>query len=494
MKRREFVRGFVGAALAYPLGTRWASGAQASDVMAKALSGDAVAIAAGDIDQLAASLRGRVLLPGNDGYDAARRLWNGMFDRRPALIASCASPSDVRASVDFARAHGLLTAVRGGGHSATGKSSCDGGLMIDLSPMRAVRVDPDQRTARVEGGALLGDLDHETRAFGLVTTAGTVSHTGAGGLTLGGGLGRVGRHFGLACDNLVAADVVTADGRLLEASDKLNPDLFWGLRGGSGNFGVATSLEYRLHEMDPTILGGQLIWPIEQARDVLTHFAEFSQTSPDELNTDVYVTTMPGAPPAVMVELCWSGDAARGAQVIEPLRRFGKPIRDTVQPMLYVDLQRSGDQFNAYGVRHYGKAGFGQRLDADVIKALVDAFNSAPVDLTIILQQAGGAIGRVPVEATAFTNRDAQYWMMVMSNWHDAAEDERRMENVKRGWKNVEPFTSGYYVNALTNDEESRARLVYGKNYDRLVTVKNRYDPMNLFRLNANVLPTVKPG
>jgi hypothetical protein len=494
MKRRDFVRWSVGAALAAPLGTRWAFGAPAADVMAKTLSGDPIAIAAGEVDQLAASLRGRVLLPGNDGYDSARKLWNGAFDRHPGLIAMCEGPTDVRAAVDFARTHKLLTAVRGGGHSATGKSSCDGGLMIDLAPMRAVRVDPDERTARVEGGALLGDLDHETRAFGLVTTAGTVSHTGAGGLTLGGGLGRVGRHFGLACDNLIAADVVTTDGRLVEASEKNNPDLFWGLRGGSGNFGVVTSFEYRLHEMDPTILGGHLIWPIDQAKDVLTHFAEFSQRSPDELNTDIYLAAMPEAPPAVIIEVCWSGDHARGPQVIEPLRRFGKTIRDTVQPMRYVDLQRSGDQANAYGIRHYGKAGFSQRLDADVIGALLDAFNSAPTELMVILQQAGGAIGRVPIEATAFTNRDARYWMMVMANWRDAGEDQRRMDNVRRAWKGVEPFTSGFYVNALTGDEESRARLVYGKNYDRLVTVKNRYDAMNLFRLNANVLPTTTPG
>src|SRR5262245_26435115 len=340
MKRRDFVRWSVGAALAVPFGTRWAFGADAADVMAKTLSGDTIAIRAADVEQLAASLRGKVLLPGNDGYDAARRLWNGAFDRHPGLIAVCASPSDVRAAVDFARAHQLLTAVRGGGHSATGKSSCDGGLMIDLAPMRSVRVDPDERTARVEGGALLGDLDHETRPFGLVTTAGTVSHTGAGGLTLGGGLGRVGRHFGLACDNLIAADVVTADGKLLQASEKQNADLFWGLRGGSGNFGVVTSLEYRLHPMDPTILGGLLIWPIEQAGDVLKFFADYSMHTPDELNTDIYMAAMPGAPPALMVEVCWSGDPARGREVLEPLRRVGKTISDTVQPMPYVELQR----------------------------------------------------------------------------------------------------------------------------------------------------------
>jgi hypothetical protein len=286
--------------------------------------------------------------------------------------------------------------------------------MIDLAPMRAVRVDGDARSARVEGGALLGDLDRETRAFGLVTTAGTVSHTGAGGLTLGGGLGRVGRHFGLACDNVLAADVVTADGRLLQANDKQNADLFWGLRGGSGNFGVVTSFEYRLHEMDPTILGGTLVWPVEQAREVLKFIADFSQAAPDELNTDVYMAAMPGAPPALIVEVCWSGDRARGSSVIEPLRRVGKTIADTVQPMLYVDLQRSGDEVNAYGIRHYGKAGFIQSINAEVIGAVVDAFNSAPGELMVILQQAGGAMGRVPVNATAFTNRDARYWMMVM--------------------------------------------------------------------------------
>jgi FAD binding domain/Berberine and berberine like len=492
MKRRDFVRLSAGAALAVPFATRWAFATGASDVAARTLAGETVTLTGTDLSNLAASLRGSVLLSGDAGYDTARKLWNGMFDRHPALIVRCASPADVMSTVDFARAHKLLTAVRGGGHSATGRSACDGGLMIDLSQMRAARVDPDARTARVEGGALLGDLDHETRPFGLVTTAGTVSHTGAGGLTLGGGLGRVGRRFGLTCDNLIGADVITADGRRVHTGEQDNPDLLWGLRGGGGNFGVVTSLEYRLHAMDPTILGGLVMWPIEQAREVLTFFADFSHTSPDELNTDIAMVQPPGAPPMLGIEFCWSGDPRRGEAAMAPLRNVGKPIRDTVQPMLYVDLQRSGDEANDYGTRHYAKAAFSDRLDAESIDALVDAFLTAPQDLTVVLQQAGGAINRVAPDATAFVNRNARCWMMVMSNWRDPAEDERRMANTRRAWQGVESMASGYYTNALTNDEESRAKLVYGGNYDRLVTLKNRYDPGNLFQLNANVKPTIK--
>ena len=489
MQRREFVRSSLTVAVALPLGMRWTRAAALADIPARTLTGESISLSGTDIDNLAASLRGTVLVPGSDGYDAARKLWNGMFDRRPALIARCASPADVIASVDFARSHNLLTAVKCGGHSATGKSSCDGGLMIDLSSMRSVRVDPTARVARVEGGALLGDLDHETRPFGLVTTAGTVSHTGAGGLTLGGGFGRVGRRFGLTCDNVISADVVTADGRLLHAHERENPDLHWAIRGGGGNFGVVTSFEYRLHPMDPTILGGVTLWPIEQARDVLRYFAEFSLDAPDELNTDIFMLQPPGAGPMLSVEFCWSGEPARGEKVIAPLRGFGKPLRDTVRPMPYVDLQRGADRVNFYGIHHYAKAGFANAIDASMVDALVDAYRAAPDLLMVVLQQAGGAIGRVPTDATAFVNRDARYWMMVMANWPDEAEDEQHIAACRDGWRRVEPFTSGYYTNALASDDDSRMRTIYGRNYDRLVDIKTRFDPDNLFRLNANIPP-----
>ena len=326
--------------------------------------------------------------------------------------------------------------------------------------------------------------------FGLVTTAGTVSHTGAGGLTLGGGFGRVGRRFGLTCDNVLSADVVTADGRLLHANEREHPDLHWAIRGGGGNFGVVTSFEYRLHPMDPTILGGQVLWPIDDARDVLQFFAEFSLDAPDELNTDMLMLQPPGAPPMLAVEFCWSGEHARGEQVIAPMRRRGKPIRDDVRPMAYVDLQRSADNLNAYGIRHYTKAGFANAIDSQMVDALLDTFLGDPARRLVVLQQAGGAIGRVPVDATAFVNRDAKYWMMVMSHWRDPAEDDARIAACRNGWRRIEPYTSGYYTNTLTPDDDSRMRAIYGQNYDRLVAAKDRYDPGNLFRLNANIPPS----
>ena len=303
--------------------------------------------------------------------------------------------------------HQLLTAVRAGGHSISGKSTCDGGIVIDVSPMQGVRVDPEARVARVEGGALLRHLDRETSAFSLVTTAGTVSHTGAAGLTLGGGLGRVARRFGLACDNLQSVDVVTADGKLLTASDRQNQELFWALRGGGGNFGVATSFEYRLHPMSPTILGGDIAWPFAQAHDVLRFYAEFMANAPDALSTDVVAFWTPSGP-VLQLEACWSDDLAKGERVLQPLRSFGKPLFDRITAMPYVAIQASGDETNAAGGRTYIKSGFLTTLSLQVIDTIVEAFSDAgPDGPAMFFQQGGGAIERKPVGATAFPNRDA---------------------------------------------------------------------------------------
>jgi FAD/FMN-containing dehydrogenase len=435
------------------------------------------------------SLRGAVLLPNAPGYDDARRVWNGMFDKQPAVIARCASPSDVVRVVNFAREHQLLTAVRAGGHSMSGKSTCDGGIVIDVSPMQGVRVDPKRRIARVDGGALLQHLDRATREFGLVTTAGTVSHTGAAGLTLGGGLGRVGRHFGLACDNLASVDLVTADGRLLTASSHENAELFWGLRGGGGNFGVATAFEYHLHPMDPTILGGTIAWPIAQAREVLRWYADFSMSAPDELNLDVALASTPDGA-LIMIEACWSADLAQGERVLQPLRSFGTPAFDKIKPMPYLDLQSDADRRLAHGIRFYGKSGFVTQLTPQSIEQLVDVFAGAPPgSFSIVVQQSGGAIGRRPDSATAFPNRRSNYWLMLSKGWSDPAEDARRLETLRTSWKSIAPLTSGFYVNAITDDERARVAENYGDNYPRLQQVKRRYDPDNQFRLNANVVP-----
>lgn len=459
------------------------------EIAARTLTGATTPLRGSDLQDLAMSLRGQVLLPDQPGYDDARRVWNGMFDKRPAVIARCASPSDAMRVVDFAREHRLLTAVRAGGHSLSGKSTCDGGIVIDVSPMQSVRVDPHRRVARVDGGALLQYLDREAQAFGLVTTAGTVSHTGAAGLTLGGGLGRVGRRFGLACDNLRSVDLVTANGRLLTASNDENADLFWGLRGGGGNFGVATSFEYHLHPMSPTILGGPIGWPISQARDVLRFFAEFSTRAPDELNLDVVLAATPDGA-HIILETCWSAERARGERALEPIRSFGRPAFDRIAPMPYLELQSGSDRRLAHGIRFYGKSGFVSTLTAQAIEQIAKVFTSAPPgSFSIVMQHAGGAIGRQSTSATAFPNRAANYWLMLSKSWKDPAEDSQRLATLRSAWKSLEPLTSGFYANAIADDERARGPAIYGANYSRLQQLKRKYDPDNQFRLNANVVP-----
>jgi FAD/FMN-containing dehydrogenase len=490
MKRRDFLQSSLGVAALLQSRVLLADGSTAStNLPATTLSGSTVTLRGRDLAELAASMRGHVLVAGQEGYDQARRVWNAMFDKQPAVIARCASPSDVMRAVTFAREHQLLTAVRAGGHSISGKSTCNGGIVIDVSPMQGVRVDPQARVARVDGGALLRHLDRETSAFGLVTTAGTVSHTGAAGLTLGGGLGRVARRFGLACDNLQSVDVVTADGKLLTASDDQNPELFWAVRGGGGNFGVATSFEYRLHRMNPTILGGDIAWPFAQAHDVLRFYAELMATAPDALNTDVLAVWTPSGP-VLQMEACWSDDLAKGERVLQPLRSFGKPLYDRIAAMPYLAIQSSGDESNAAGARTYIKSGFLTALSPQVIDTIVEVFSDAgPNGPAIFFQQGGGAIGRTPVGATAFPNRDANYWLMVVQRWSDRAADQTQIAAIRAAWKHMEPLTRGFYVNAIGDDEHARVGANYGTNYPRLQRIKRQYDAGNLFRLNANVLP-----
>jgi FAD/FMN-containing dehydrogenase len=442
------------------------------------------------VEGLAGALRGRLILPGQADYDGARRVWNAMIDRRPALIARCASPSDVIQVANFARERQLLTAVRCGGHSASGKSTCDGGIVIDLSPMQSVRVDPVAKVARVEGGALLRHLDRETRAFGLVTTAGTVSHTGVGGLTLGGGLGRVGRRFGLACDNLRSVDVVTAAGKLVTASETENADLLWGLRGGGGNFGVATSFEFALHPMDPMVLAGDLAWPYARAREVMRFYAEFSASAPDELNTDLSTFTTPDGQMMIGSEVVWSADHAAGERVLKPLRSFGPPVSDTVRAVPYTEVQSRHDKFLENGIRDYRKSGFLLEIDERTIDAMLETMRAAPPGLVrMTFQQSGGAIGRRAVDASAFPNRDGRYWVAIASSFQNPAEDEARVAAVRAAWKPIEPITRGFYVNSMTEDEYAKVDANYGPNYARLAQLKRKYDPGNQFRLNANVVP-----
>ncbi|MBL8201311.1 MAG: FAD-binding oxidoreductase [Chromatiales bacterium] len=494
MQRRLFLGSMLGAAAAgLPLARALAAANApvAGDVPATRLGGGETVLSRSAVQDFRASLRGPLLMAGQDGYDRARQVWNGMIDRRPALIARCTGATDVARSVQFARANDLLVAVRSGGHSTSGQSVCDGGLMIDLADMRGVRVDPRARRARVPGGCLLGELDREAQFFGLATTAGTVSHTGAAGLTLGGGFGRLGRRFGLTCDNLVSVDVVTAGGDVVRASNDENRELFWGLRGGGGNFGIATSFEYRLHEVSPTILGGPIIFPFARAREVLDFFVEFTARAPDELNLDCAIVAPPGGKPMVILEVCYSGDLARGEKVIAPVRSFTKPLADQVKAMPYLQLQSGGDEANAAGRNYYVKSGFVEAPDPKLFDAMLAGFSPAAGRSTVmLLQQLGGAIGRVRPDATAFNHRQARFDLLVLGGWEDPAQTPEHTAWIRDFWRGLEGYTRGYYFNTTIGDSQEKVRANFGANYPRLVKLKDRYDPGNLFRLNANVQPT----
>jgi len=489
MKRRQFVGAGLTLAAAWPL-SGWSTVLKGvADLPARSLDGSDQLLRGSSIEAFAASLRGELLLKDHAAYDARRRVWNAAFDKHPALIACCTGAADVRKAVDFAREHRLLTAVRAGGHSFSGKSTCDGGLVIDLQSMQGVRVDPAFKRAYLEAGSLLGRLDHECAAFGLATTAGTVSHTGAAGLTLGGGFGRLGRRFGLACDNVASFDVVTADGRFLRASDDQNPDLFWGLRGGGGNFGVVTAIEYRVHEMNPVVLGGNLSWPLAQARDVMRRFRDIAPAAPELVNLEFSLLWMPEGPIA-NIEACWSGDHADGEAWLRPLRAFGKPVFDDIAAIPYVRLQSSFDEPLANGQYYYAKSGFMTGIDDAGIDVVLEAFQRAPGLFSIFFPPCDGAYRRVAPGATAFPNRDAMYSMILVGAWPDSRGIEAKVARIREVWRDLEPLTRGFYTNEAGPDTTTVGyHENYGANLQRLVALKAKYDPMNLFRLNANVPP-----
>lgn len=462
------------------------------DVDAVTGDGREITIPGGDIADLAARLRGRLLLAGDDGYDEARLLLNPSFDKRPAIVVQPSGSADVQSAVRFAAEYELLTAVKCGGHSLSGKSSCDRGLQIDLSRFRSVRVDPGARKAWVTGGSLLGAVDHETMAHGLVTTCGTVSHTGTAGLTLGGGFGRLARRFGLAIDNLSGVDVVTADGELRTTSPTSEPDLFWGLRGGGGNFGVATSFEFDLHPMQRQVVGGVIFYPIEKAREALAVYADYGRTAPDELYFDFLMTAPAGgAPPMAGFSVCWSGPENRAERVLAPIRGLGTPMVDQLQAVDYVALQRSGDISDPRAQGSYFKGGFITELPDDLIRAMVENFEGHPARGTgLFFQHSGGAIGRVAQDATAFSHRDSLGNMMTAVDWPFGSDASEHIAWIREFWSHLEPFTTGFYVNDADPDAtSSQIDANYRSNYDRLVELKNRYDPTNLFRLNTNIPP-----
>lgn len=444
------------------------------------------------IETLKASLRGELFQLGEEGYDAARTIYNAMIDRHPALIVRCAGVADVITAVQFARSHHLLVAIRGGGHNVAGRAICDGGLVIDLSRMKGIHVDPTHRTARAEPGVTWNEFDRETQAFGLATTGGTVSTTGIAGLTLGGGLGWLMRKYGLACDNLVSVDLVTAEGRFLTANATQNADLFWGVRGAGANFGVVTSFEYQLHPVGQ-LLAGMLIHPFAKAKDVLRFYRDVTATAPDELTALAVLLTSPDGDPVVAIISCYTGPIEAGEEVMRPLRAFGPPLADQVGPMSYLQAQTMLDASFPPGLRNYWKTNFLKALSDEAIETLVTYFATVPSALTAaVIEQFGGAVGRIGQEETAFSPRDQRFNLGIVSRWTDSAESEKHIRWTREFWEVMQPFaTDAVYVNYLPEDEGNRVQALYGAaKYERLVRLKNTYDPTNFFRLNPNIKPT----
>jgi FAD/FMN-containing dehydrogenase len=437
-------------------------------------------------------LQGDLLLPSDAGYDAARRVWNAMVDKRPALIARCATGDDIAVAVRFAREYDVAISIRGGGHNVAGLAVSDDGLMIDCSPMKGITVDGEARTARAEPGVLWGELDMATQEHGLATVGGVVSTTGIAGLTLGGGQGWLTGKHGLTLDNLLAAEVVTAEGTHVRASATEHPDLFWALRGAGANFGVVASFTYRLHPIGQTVLGGMVIHPLAHARDVLRFYREFAATQPDELTTYAALLTSPDGVPVVALVCCYAGPVEEGVAAVAPLRRFGRPVADTIGPMLYLAVQGMIGQGFPAGRCNYWKSTLLREIGDHVIEALVDFAARVPSPFTaIVLADTHGAYGRIAPHATAYAHRDLPFDLVILSSWTDPATIERNIAWTRALYEAVRPQDgAGVYVNDLDRDDgQARVREAYGENFTRLVALKQRWDPENVFRANHNIAP-----
>ena len=489
MRRRTFCNATLSAAVAATLPGCGSESKSDLGSLISAISsnGAELSIESAAVSELAGSLDGRVLLQGDTGYAAAKKIWNGMFDsRRPAMVVQCLSTGDVVKAVNFGRERDLLLSVKCGGHSFPGKSTSDGGMMIDLSQMHSVDVDPAAMSMRADGGSLLGHLDVASTAHNLMTTTGIVSHTGTGGFTLGGGVGRTDRKMGLAVDNLLAATVVTAAGDVVRASENENSDLFWGLRGGGGNFGVATEFVYRLHPFNPMVYGGSLTYTVD--KDFLEFFAELHATLPDEANVEPQFA--PGAgengETLAIVGITWCGDHAAGEKALAPMLAFPGLISGTLAPFAYHEIQTSADGFLGHGKQYYLKSGFLNELTPGAIDVIVEYANRGAVSSWF--QHMGGVTATVSPDATAFTHRGAAFNFGVMYIGDDPAENEIKIAAVREYYKQMEPHMAGFYTN-LNEESEQETWGNYGPNYPRLVELKNKYDPGNLFRLNANIKP-----
>jgi FAD/FMN-containing dehydrogenase len=495
MKRRTFcTSALTGAAVgALPFERLFAATEirPATAIPAISRLGKELLLTSRQVMDLRGALRGPLLLAGSDGYDGARRIWNGAFDKRPAMIARCAGAADVTECVHFARAHDLLVAVRGGGHSLPGHSTCDGGLVIDLSGMRSVRVDPVARIAYVEPGVLLGELDREAQAFELAVPAGTVSHTGVAGLTLGGGIGRLARKYGLSSDNVMSVDVVTANGSLVRANAEENPELFWGVRGGGGNFGVVTAFQFRLHPLGRIVTGGDLIYRPESARDVLGFIADYAARAPDEMWVEAVLERNADGARHLLVMVCHCGASSSAEHELRAFRKL-RPLRDSVRAQPYIAVQASKDEASPHGRGYYMTGGILSHIEQDLIDASIAGLERPEADLCkIYFTHIGGAIARMPADSTAYAHRTALHTTGVRASWDDRAQAQAKLRWGRETWKRLEPFTAGYYANLSAGASSGKARVYYGTNYERLVALKTAVDPLNLFHLNPNIEPRV---
>jgi len=453
--------------------------------------GDAGTLADVQVQKLRGKLRGELLRAGDPDYDDARRVWNGMVDKRPALIARCTGTQDVVGCINFAQEHQIVVSVRGGGHNYAGKAVCDGGLVIDLSLMKNIEVKAERRTVTAQAGLRLGEFDRETQKFGLATTLGVNTDTGIAGLTLGGGYGWLAGKYGLACDNLLSAEVVTAKGEIIHCSEDRNQDLFWGLRGAGSNFGVVTEFEYRLHHIG-AVLGGIVLHPL--GKEILKFFDEFSSVAPDELTSVGVVLTGPDGNPAFASIVCYCGALDEGERLLKALRSFGKPIADLIQPRSYLEMQSMLDETWPPGRHYYNKAHNIRHVSDGAIEIILRHSEHLPTPFTnIALQQLHGAASRVPAKETAFPHRYDHYDLLVHPATDDPADTNKMIQWARRCWDDLQPFVErAVYVNALEDgleEGEQRVREAYGVNYQRLVELKNKYDPTNLFRQNSNIKP-----
>ena len=448
-----------------------------------------------DIQSFKSTFNGQVFEAGDTGYNEARQIWNASIDKRPKLIARCSDLADVIAAVNFGRANDLLTAIRGGGHNVGGRALCDDGIVIDLSRMRSVYVDSTNRRVRVQGGVTLGDLDRETHIFGLAAPSGIVPKTGIGGLTLGGGVGWLVRKYGMSIDNLLSCQIVTAEGRVLTASASENEDLFWALRGGGGNFGVVTSFEFRAHTVH-TVFGGLLLYPRNTAIDVIRHFRDYIESAPDELTAYVALLYGPDGSPLVGVIPCYCGDVADGERVLEPLRTFGNPVIDSIQPMPLPAMQSLLGPSFPDGNQNYRKSTRQRNLPDDASTAIVEHANRISSHLSfVVLEYYGGAAGRIAKDATAFPHRDLPWDILFIAQWTEPAETMVHREWARSGEEILRPFGANAHVlSALDVETEDVINTAFGQNLPRLAAVKKKYDPTNFFRVNHNIKPELTQG